>query len=145
MVVYRKNYFEHYKGKKKLFRKERYYKCVFCGRELPRSQIQVDHRIPKRKGGTDDWWNLQAACEDCNLAKGADQSDTETRKSYQMALLHGGFLRLKASMALRKWKDDHGIRYKRRDRICLSKRVKRFFCRAILVVAVAGLYLAFGG
>jgi len=30
---------------------------------------EVDHRTPKRKGGTDDWENLQSLCKSCHSKK----------------------------------------------------------------------------
>ena len=48
------------------------YRCVNCNRWFSKSDIDVDHRIPKKQGGTDDLWNLQAMCKHCNRSKGAD-------------------------------------------------------------------------
>jgi 5-methylcytosine-specific restriction endonuclease McrA len=42
--------------------------CVYCGKQnLP---LQVEHIIPRAKGGTDRVSNLTLACERCNRAKG---------------------------------------------------------------------------
>ena len=43
-------------------------KCAYCGAEnVP---LQVEHIVPKRRGGTDRVSNLTLACRDCNQAKG---------------------------------------------------------------------------
>lgn len=34
---------------------------------------EVDHVVAKRKGGTDDWYNLRAACKPCHSSKTAKQ------------------------------------------------------------------------
>jgi len=43
-------------------------KCVYCGKEnVP---LQVEHIVPKTRGGTDRVSNLTLACEPCNQKKG---------------------------------------------------------------------------
>lgn len=39
--------------------------CAYCGEDAN----EVDHVIPVAHGGTDDEWNLVAACRRCNLKK----------------------------------------------------------------------------
>ena len=39
--------------------------CYLCGMEA----TTVDHIHPLAKGGTDDEWNLAAACKRCNYSK----------------------------------------------------------------------------
>lgn len=46
--------------------------CHYCGRRAGDVVLEIDHVIPKSRGGTDDESNLVAACEDCNRGKGAD-------------------------------------------------------------------------
>ena len=41
--------------------------CVYCGQEA----TQVDHVIPRAKGGTHDLDNLVACCATCNSRKGS--------------------------------------------------------------------------
>jgi len=38
---------------------------------LKEVSLEVDHRIPESKGGTDDESNLVTSCRDCNRGKGA--------------------------------------------------------------------------
>ena len=49
--------------------------CVFCGqttnREPGPSQSQIDHAIPKSRGGNNTIDNAQNTCRTCNLQKGA--------------------------------------------------------------------------
>ncbi|ACX53237.1 HNH endonuclease (plasmid) [Ammonifex degensii KC4] len=43
-------------------------KCAYCGKEnVP---LEVDHVVPKSRGGTDRVSNLTLACRECNRAKG---------------------------------------------------------------------------
>lgn len=41
--------------------------CQYCG---SRSQLTVDHVIPRSKGGSSDWENIVASCAPCNRRKG---------------------------------------------------------------------------
>lgn len=41
--------------------------CLAAGRATPATE--VDHRVPKSQGGTDDPANLQAICSECHAAK----------------------------------------------------------------------------
>lgn len=42
--------------------------CFYCGDQPPTS-LTIDHVVPVAKGGTDDEWNLVAACQPCNAGK----------------------------------------------------------------------------
>jgi len=44
--------------------------CQACGASSPDVELEVDHRIPISKGGTDDESNLVTLCKDCNRGKG---------------------------------------------------------------------------
>src|SRR5438128_9204107 len=47
-------------------------RCEYCGlpQELsPVAQLQIEHIIPRKHGGSDQDYNLAMACIDCNLAK----------------------------------------------------------------------------
>jgi len=53
--------------KRNILRRDNY-TCQYCGtREGP---MTVDHVIPKRLGGRDEWANLVCACFRCNNKKG---------------------------------------------------------------------------
>ena len=45
--------------------------CQYCGRELPRTDLNLDHVIPRAQGGRTTWENVVCCCIDCNLSKGA--------------------------------------------------------------------------
>jgi 5-methylcytosine-specific restriction endonuclease McrA len=46
------------------------YECQFCGKQLPGSQLNLDHVMPRSRGGGDTWENLVTACHACNRRKG---------------------------------------------------------------------------
>lgn len=43
--------------------------CQYCGLKAPATQLHVDHRLPRAKGGTDEETNLVTACITCNSGK----------------------------------------------------------------------------
>jgi 5-methylcytosine-specific restriction endonuclease McrA len=43
----------------------------------PRNETQVDHKLPKAKGGPGDEDNAQVLCRDCNLKKGSKEPGQE--------------------------------------------------------------------
>lgn len=45
--------------------------CQYCGRELARTELNLDHVVPRSQGGRTTWENVVCCCVDCNLAKGA--------------------------------------------------------------------------
>lgn len=47
------------------------YKCFHCGADLRVVKKHMDHWIPVKKGGTNDFSNLRYLCAKCNLSKGA--------------------------------------------------------------------------
>ncbi len=58
--------------------------CELCGISAKEKALEVDHIVPRSKGGEDDISNLQALCYSCNSMK-RDRDDTdfrEVRESY---------------------------------------------------------------
>ena len=49
--------------------------CQYCGRELPRVDLNLDHVVPRAQGGRTTWENVVCCCIDCNLSKGARTPD----------------------------------------------------------------------
>lgn len=47
------------------------YSCVYCGRNAKRDgvKLEIDHKIPRAKGGPTVFANLVTACFDCNRGK----------------------------------------------------------------------------
>ncbi|OON96754.1 MAG: hypothetical protein ATN36_04930 [Epulopiscium sp. Nele67-Bin005] len=67
---YRQNYFKEDLGKGNKW------KCVRCRNWFQKDMIDIDHIIPKSKGGSDKLWNLQAMCRSCNRSKGNKTNHT---------------------------------------------------------------------
>ena len=44
--------------------------CQYCGKRLPRHQLNLDHVIPRSRGGTSRWDNVVCSCVPCNRRKG---------------------------------------------------------------------------
>jgi 5-methylcytosine-specific restriction endonuclease McrA len=56
--------------------------CQYCGRTLPRSELNLDHVLPRSQGGKTSWENVVCSCVECNLRKGG-----RTPEQASMALL----------------------------------------------------------
>lgn len=55
----RRNIYEHYG-----------YRCCYCGKRYPTQELNLDHIIPRSRGGRTDWMNVVTSCVRCNLKKG---------------------------------------------------------------------------
>lgn len=55
----RKNIYEHYG-----------HRCCYCGKRFDSSKLNIDHIIPRSRGGKTDWPNIVTSCMPCNLKKG---------------------------------------------------------------------------
>lgn len=44
--------------------------CQYCGKKFDRSELTLDHVIPRSRGGTSTWTNIVLACLKCNMRKG---------------------------------------------------------------------------
>ncbi len=44
--------------------------CQYCTRRLPRSELNLDHVVPRSQGGKTSWENVVCSCVPCNLRKG---------------------------------------------------------------------------
>ncbi len=43
--------------------------CQYCARKLPRSELNLDHVVPRAQGGRTTWENVVCSCIPCNLRK----------------------------------------------------------------------------
>jgi|SRR5690625_1106721 len=43
--------------------------CQYCGRVFPRTELNLDHVIPRDYGGKTNWENIVCSCIPCNLRK----------------------------------------------------------------------------
>ena len=59
--------------------KDAKFRCELCGVSADTKALEVDHIIPRNKGGTDEISNLQALCYSCNAMK-RDKDSTDFRK-----------------------------------------------------------------
>ena len=53
--------------------------CELCGMSADKKALEVDHILPRNKGGQDELSNYQALCYSCNAMK-RDRDDTDFRK-----------------------------------------------------------------
>ena len=61
------------------------YLCMYCGRKRAFSDLEIDHKNPVQRGGSDNIRNLQVLCPPCNKRKG-NQNDQEFRRRYREVL-----------------------------------------------------------
>jgi ATP adenylyltransferase len=58
--------------------KQAKFRCELCGISAEEKALEVDHIVPRNRGGVDDLTNLQALCYSCNAMK-RDRDDTDFR------------------------------------------------------------------
>ncbi len=51
------------------------HQCQYCNKHLPVRDLNIDHVLPRSRGGPDSWENLVTACRPCNLRKGRRTPD----------------------------------------------------------------------
>ena len=49
--------------------------CQYCGRQMARSELNLDHVVPRSQGGKTSWENVVCSCVPCNLEKGGRTPD----------------------------------------------------------------------
>ena len=62
---------KHYRSNKEKLFGQQHGKCKGCNEIFPYQFMEVDHILPKSKGGTDEFENLQVLCSHCNRSKGS--------------------------------------------------------------------------
>jgi 5-methylcytosine-specific restriction endonuclease McrA len=45
-------------------------RCQYCGNSFSRAELNLDHVVPRSRGGTTSWENVVCSCVGCNLRKG---------------------------------------------------------------------------
>ena len=45
------------------------YQCQYCGKSLPNKELNMDHVIPRDRGGGTTWENVVISCIRCNSKK----------------------------------------------------------------------------
>jgi len=46
--------------------------CQYCGKRLETKYLNIDHVVPRNKGGKTTWDNVVCSCQECNLRKGGN-------------------------------------------------------------------------
>ena len=54
--------------------------CQYCGKNLPRSDLNLDHVLPRSQGGKTTWENVVCSCVPCNLKKGGRTPEQASMK-----------------------------------------------------------------
>lgn len=49
--------------------------CQYCGQRLPRRDLNLDHVVPRSRGGKTNWENVVTSCIECNFHKGGRTPD----------------------------------------------------------------------
>lgn len=62
-------------NKKNIFKRDNY-TCQYCG--IKGAPLTIDHVIPKKRGGDNNWENLVTSCIECNNKKG-DKTPQEAK------------------------------------------------------------------
>jgi 5-methylcytosine-specific restriction endonuclease McrA len=44
--------------------------CQYCGEPFPRRMLNLDHVVPRSRGGRSNWENIVTSCIECNFKKG---------------------------------------------------------------------------
>jgi 5-methylcytosine-specific restriction endonuclease McrA len=57
--------------------------CQYCGRQLVRSDLNLDHVLPRSQGGKTSWENVVCSCVPCNLKKGGRTPDQAGMKLHK--------------------------------------------------------------
>ncbi|HEX68310.1 MAG TPA: HNH endonuclease [bacterium] len=55
--------------KKNVYKRDNY-TCQYCGKRYPPEYLNIDHVIPRHRGGKTTWDNVVCSCIWCNLKKG---------------------------------------------------------------------------
>jgi 5-methylcytosine-specific restriction endonuclease McrA len=76
--------------------------CQYCHRAFAESDLNLDHVIPRQKGGKTSWDNIVTSCVKCNTRKGSK-------------LPHEANMYPRTKPVAPRWKPDFGIREKHQE------------------------------
>ncbi len=68
-VEYRQGRMFGYVDKKAYLLERENYSCIYCGTHASKAKMEIEHVVPRSRGGTDSLNNLVLACHECNQAK----------------------------------------------------------------------------
>ena len=81
--------------------------CIYCGRPVTMETMELDHIVPRCKGGTGQYDNLVCSCPHCNALKGdkdardfVDSMPPKKQLSYENRLAE---LFMQGKLTARKW------------------------------------------
>ncbi len=87
--------------------------CRYCGAKAPEVRLHIDHVVSIKNGGTNSPANLVAACQDCNLGKGAlhleDGPDDLRERALAATMMEVAFAKFGAGLPLDCWTDFYGL------------------------------------
>lgn len=83
------------------------YQCQYCGKRPGVRELNIDHVLPKSRGGGDAWENLVTSCKSCNVRKGWRTPDEAAmrlaRKPFQPKWSYVSQMMQNASMRFPEW------------------------------------------
>jgi len=56
--------------------------CQYCGTDVQKTDVTMDHVMPSSKGGKTEWTNIVASCRSCNTKKGNELGWKPLRKPH---------------------------------------------------------------
>lgn len=78
------------------------YTCQYCAQSFSETELNLDHVIPRQKGGKTTWENIVTSCVKCNTRKGSK-------------LPHEANMHPRNRPIAPRWKPDFGIREQQQD------------------------------
>ncbi len=83
------------------------HQCQYCGKRPPLRDLNIDHVVPRSRGGADSWENLVTACRVCNLRKGWKTPDEANmrlaRRPFRPKWSNAAQILLGASSRYKEW------------------------------------------
>ena len=64
--------------------------CQYCGKRFDRKDLNIDHVVPRQRGGQTTWTNVVCSCVDCNRRK---RNRTPEEAGMKLKKLSSGFSR----------------------------------------------------